>query len=246
MDEPRLGGGGDKPWSKNGDKCWMGGLTKFLDGGTPQEKTPVFLSWEYIFLQTGVRLSKNMMSSPLTLFSKRDIVYRQESLDSNIILAHILYKHHSECTSSPLATRVEEKWPCNFHTNLAMCAHKHVLFIVIFREFATSKQSELQRLWLKINKTEENLIWIRITYCNSCHLKMNHSYLKRSFSYFHQHTTAKYFVKTVLLMCSFSIHRYVYVAYFWFCQLFFTWNWHKLQRIFFNLNSTNTFSKFIS
>ena len=30
---------GDKPWSKNGDKCRMGGLTKFLpDGGTPQEK----------------------------------------------------------------------------------------------------------------------------------------------------------------------------------------------------------------
>ena len=37
-------GGGDKPWSKNGDKCWMGGLAKFLpDGGTPQspqEKNP--------------------------------------------------------------------------------------------------------------------------------------------------------------------------------------------------------------
>ena len=30
-------GGKDKPWSKNGDKCWMGGLTKFSpDGGTPQ------------------------------------------------------------------------------------------------------------------------------------------------------------------------------------------------------------------
>ena len=43
-DEPRLGG--DKPWSKNGDKCQMGGggeLAKFSpDGGTPsppQEKT---------------------------------------------------------------------------------------------------------------------------------------------------------------------------------------------------------------
>ena len=38
------GGGGDKPWSKNGDKCRMGGLTKFLpDGGgipqSSQEKT---------------------------------------------------------------------------------------------------------------------------------------------------------------------------------------------------------------
>ena len=34
-DEPRLGGG-DKPWSKNGDKCRMGGLAKFLpDGGPP-------------------------------------------------------------------------------------------------------------------------------------------------------------------------------------------------------------------
>ena len=36
--------GGDKPWSKNGDKCRMGGgLAKFSpDGGTPQspqEKT---------------------------------------------------------------------------------------------------------------------------------------------------------------------------------------------------------------
>ena len=29
-------GGGDKPWSKNGDKCRMGGLAKFLpDGGDP-------------------------------------------------------------------------------------------------------------------------------------------------------------------------------------------------------------------
>ena len=36
-DEPRLGG--DKPWSKNGDKCRMGGLTKFLlDGGPPRKK----------------------------------------------------------------------------------------------------------------------------------------------------------------------------------------------------------------
>ena len=35
------GGGGNKPWSKNGDKCRMGGLAKFLpDGGTPQEKKP--------------------------------------------------------------------------------------------------------------------------------------------------------------------------------------------------------------
>ena len=43
-------GGGDKPWSKNGDKCRMGGgLAKFLpDGETPsppQEKTlPVYFS----------------------------------------------------------------------------------------------------------------------------------------------------------------------------------------------------------
>ena len=39
-----LGWGGDKPWSKNGDKCRMGGLAKFSpDGGTPQsppEKNP--------------------------------------------------------------------------------------------------------------------------------------------------------------------------------------------------------------
>ena len=44
-------GGGDKPWSKNGDKCQMGGLAKFSpDGGDPpsplpppppQEKNPV-------------------------------------------------------------------------------------------------------------------------------------------------------------------------------------------------------------
>ena len=40
--------GGDKPWSKNGDKCQMGGggLAKFLpDGGTPQspqEKNPAY------------------------------------------------------------------------------------------------------------------------------------------------------------------------------------------------------------
>ena len=34
----RTSAGGDKPWSKNGDKCQMGGgLAKFLpDGGTPQ------------------------------------------------------------------------------------------------------------------------------------------------------------------------------------------------------------------
>ena len=43
LDEPRRGGGGDKPWSKNWDKCRMGGLTKFSpDGGSdpqfPQEK----------------------------------------------------------------------------------------------------------------------------------------------------------------------------------------------------------------
>ena len=32
---------GDKPWSKNGDKCQMGGLTKFLlDGGTPSSPLP--------------------------------------------------------------------------------------------------------------------------------------------------------------------------------------------------------------
>ena len=40
--EPRLGG--NKPWSKNGDKCRMVGLTKFSpDGGnpqSPQEKNP--------------------------------------------------------------------------------------------------------------------------------------------------------------------------------------------------------------
>ena len=42
----RTSAGGDKPWSKNGDKCRMGGgLAKFLpDGGTPQsppqEKNP--------------------------------------------------------------------------------------------------------------------------------------------------------------------------------------------------------------
>ena len=39
-------GGGDKPWSKNGDKCRMGGLTKFLlDGGDPpfpQEKKNLY------------------------------------------------------------------------------------------------------------------------------------------------------------------------------------------------------------
>ena len=30
------GGGGVKPWSKNGNKCWMGeGLTKFLPDGGP-------------------------------------------------------------------------------------------------------------------------------------------------------------------------------------------------------------------
>ena len=34
-DEPRLGGG-DKPWSKNGDKCQMGGIGKiFAEWGTP-------------------------------------------------------------------------------------------------------------------------------------------------------------------------------------------------------------------
>ena len=32
-----LGWGGDKPWSKNGDKCRMGGIGKILpDGGNPQ------------------------------------------------------------------------------------------------------------------------------------------------------------------------------------------------------------------
>ena len=36
-DEPQLGG--DKPWSKNRDKCRMGGLTKFSpDGGPPEKK----------------------------------------------------------------------------------------------------------------------------------------------------------------------------------------------------------------
>ena len=33
----RTSAGGDKPWSKNGDKCQMGGLTKFSrDERTPQ------------------------------------------------------------------------------------------------------------------------------------------------------------------------------------------------------------------
>ena len=37
----RTSAGGDKPWSKNGDKCWMGGLTKFLpDGGPPPPVPP--------------------------------------------------------------------------------------------------------------------------------------------------------------------------------------------------------------
>ena len=36
---------GDKPWSKNGDKCRMGGLTKFSpDGGTPQEKNHALIT----------------------------------------------------------------------------------------------------------------------------------------------------------------------------------------------------------
>ena len=30
------GGGGNKPWSKNGDRCWMGGIDKIFAGwGTP-------------------------------------------------------------------------------------------------------------------------------------------------------------------------------------------------------------------
>ena len=31
-------GGGDKPWSKNGDKCRMGGIDKIFAGWGPQEK----------------------------------------------------------------------------------------------------------------------------------------------------------------------------------------------------------------
>ena len=40
-----LGWGGDKPWSKNGDKYRMGGLAKFLLGGppVPPGKNPVQL-----------------------------------------------------------------------------------------------------------------------------------------------------------------------------------------------------------
>ena len=40
------GGGGDKPWSKNGDKCRMGGIDKIFAGWggppspPPQEKKP--------------------------------------------------------------------------------------------------------------------------------------------------------------------------------------------------------------
>ena len=38
-----LPGWGDKPWSKNGDKCRWGGLTTFLaDGGDPPVPTPCF------------------------------------------------------------------------------------------------------------------------------------------------------------------------------------------------------------
>ena len=53
-------GGGDKLWSKNGDKCQMGGLAKFLpDVGTPQspqEKNPACMHGRnrHIFLRCTV------------------------------------------------------------------------------------------------------------------------------------------------------------------------------------------------
>ena len=47
------GGGGDKPWSKNGDKCRMGGgIGKIFAGwGDPQsppEKNPALISTQFI------------------------------------------------------------------------------------------------------------------------------------------------------------------------------------------------------
>ena len=53
---------GDKPWSQNGDKCRMGGLTKFLpDGGTPhlpQDKNPAM----YLNQRKGKRHLKSKLS----------------------------------------------------------------------------------------------------------------------------------------------------------------------------------------
>ena len=56
----RTSAGGDKPWSKNGDKCRMGGgLVKFLlDGGTPQspqEKNPA--DWKNQMSYTAVNVA---------------------------------------------------------------------------------------------------------------------------------------------------------------------------------------------
>ena len=39
------GGGGDKPWSKNGDKCQMGGLTKFLLDVLPSIKVVGYMGF---------------------------------------------------------------------------------------------------------------------------------------------------------------------------------------------------------
>ena len=40
----RTSAGGDKPWSKNGDKCRMGGLAKFSPDGGPPRKNPAVVT----------------------------------------------------------------------------------------------------------------------------------------------------------------------------------------------------------
>ena len=67
-------GGGGEPWSKNGDKCQMRGLRKFLlDGGppVPQGKPPAFVSHYLVLQNAGLKLITNFEGHPFQGYFKR-------------------------------------------------------------------------------------------------------------------------------------------------------------------------------
>ena len=67
----RISAGGDKPWSKNGDKCPMGGIGKIFAGWgdpkSPQEKNPGISNGnilKYVNTETFKKTFKQKVNDP--------------------------------------------------------------------------------------------------------------------------------------------------------------------------------------
>ena len=86
----RTSAGGDKPWSKNGDKCQMGGLTKFLpDGGTPTPWEKTLLStFSWYILQPWQFIPIDLKNIPKPGHNTCNITARSRWLDWFMVVYH--------------------------------------------------------------------------------------------------------------------------------------------------------------